>query len=100
MDPFFFGDQTKPKRGARLNLPWHVILKLVANSKTDRQVLPHSIVILNVPAELILAILDRRIADASRELSRPFIFERLEIGKLESPKRIRPVVAAVTSGLE
>src|SRR6185369_4160635 len=73
-----------------VELPRHVILKLVTHAVAERQVLAHAKVVLNVPAELILSILHSRVADALCELSRQSGFESIDIRELKSAKRIRP----------
>src|SRR6185369_15666666 len=66
----------------------------------ERQILAHAKIVLNVPAELILSILHRRITDALRELGRQSCFESVEIRELKSPEGIRPLVAAIPAGFE
>src|SRR6185369_8049958 len=83
-----------------VELPRHVILKLVTHAVAERQVLAHAKVVLNIPAELILSILHGRIADALRELGRQSGFECIDIRELKSAEWIRSFVAAIAAGLE
>ncbi len=90
----------KAQTRSEIKLAGNVILNLVTNAITDRQVLTKFIVVLNVPAKLILAVIDGRITDALRELSRQSCFERFEVCELESSKRVGPFVTTVTASFE
>ncbi len=72
----------------------------MSRAVAQRQIFAHAIVVLNVPAKLILAILHRRIADALRELRRQSGFKRSEIGELESAEGVGTIVTAITAGFE
>ena len=72
----------------------------MAHAVTERQILSHAEIVLNVPAKLILPVLHRRIADALRVLRRQSRFVSSEIGKLKRAKRIGPVVTAIAAGFE
>ena len=61
-----------------------MVLHFVTHAVTERQILAHAKVVLNVPAELILRIFNQWIADALRELRRQAGFERGEIRELKS----------------
>ena len=77
-----------------------MILHFVTHAVAERQILAHAEIVLNVPAELILPILHRRIADALRVLRRQSGFESSEIGKLKRAERIGPIVTAIAARFE
>src|SRR5688500_18553081 len=66
----------------------------------QRQVLLHTKIVLHVPAELIMRILDERIADALRVLRRQASLVCGEVRELKSSKSIVEFVAAITCGVE
>src|ERR1043165_7507794 len=72
----------------------------MTHAVTQREVLAHAPIVLHVPAELRLTVLDGRIANALRELRRQSGLERGEVRKLKSPESICRVVAFVSAGFQ